>query len=176
MQKLQHLLLVAVAALRMVACTAEHDGTILSGTVNMTRSDGAQTGQTGFVFPEDTLLDAGPFTGACKIQRAPEGDTLSLWIERTEPDPFGLEAFGIVSPIEPAVEPGTATVSAEASGAAFEDLAGSCTVVFGGYDEYAGSVDIGLDCQGLAVQDGSASAGTVGLSASLSLDACEVSE
>ncbi len=168
--------LVAAAALRMVACTAEQDGTILSGTVNMTRTDGSETGQTGFVFPQDTLLDAGPFTGSCEIQRGSEGDTLSLWIQRTQPDPFGLEAFGIVSPIEPAVEPGKASVSAEASGVSFEDLEGSCTVVFGGYDEYAGSVDIGLDCGGLAVQNGSASSGTVGLSASLSLDACEVSE
>lgn len=176
MQKIQHLLLVAVAALRMVACAAEQDGTALSGTVNMTRSDGSQTGQTGFSFPEYTPLDAGPFTGECKIQRGAEGDTLSLWIQRTEPDAFGLESFGIVSPIEPAVEPGMASVSAVASGATFEDLQGSCAVVFGGYDGYAGFVDVGLDCAGLAVQDGSASTGTVGLSASLSLDGCEVSE
>lgn len=164
--KLHTFLFLAVGALRLAGCASEPDGTTVSGSVALTRESGAETGQTGFSFPDRTLLDEPPFAGSCTF----EDGVASIIIERTAPDAFGLSSFALELPLETPIEAGSAKVTAVVGGTTFQDASGSCVVGWTNFDETMGFLNLQLDCAALAGGD---SPETVGLSANLSLDGCE---
>ena len=168
--KLPTFLLFAIGSLRLLGCAAEPEGTTVSGSVQLTRQNGSETGQTGFAFPDRTRIDESPFFGSCSFDDASGAPVLLLTVERAATDPFGLSSFSLELPIDNSLEPGAAKVTAVAGGTVFEDASGSCTAQWSGYDAWAGAIDVYLDCSALAGAD---SAESVGLSASLSLDGCD---
>ena len=146
-------------------CSEEPSGTTVSGTVELTREAGSETGQTGFVFPDATRIDdGGAFAGSCVVDREAKPQVLSLTIERTSPDQYGLASFSVVA----ALEPGSAEVSAVAGGSALEDSSGSCTVAWTTRRPDIGRVDFTVGCDALTGGDEPTS-----LDASLSLAGCE---
>ena len=168
--KLPTFLLFAIGSLRLLGCASEPDGTTVSGSVQLTRVSGTETGQTGFVFPDRTRIDSSPFTGSCSFDDSGESSVLTLYVERTATDPFGMSAFSLELPIESPVAPGSAKVTVVAGGTTFEDASGSCVAQWSGYDAWIGNVDVTLDCSALAGGDAPES---VGLSASLALEGCK---
>lgn len=168
--KLSTFLALAIASMRLLGCASDPSGTTVAGSVQLSRTTGAETGQTGFVFPDRTLLEENPFYGSCSIEKTADGTVLSLLIERAQPDAFGLSSFALETPIETPIQPGRASVSATAGGTTFSDASGSCSLVWGDFHEEVGRIGVTLDCNALTGGSGSE---TVGLAVDLSLDGCK---
>lgn len=168
--KLSSFLVLLAASTRLLGCAADESGTTVSGSVQLTRSAGAETGQTGFVFPDRTLLELNPFYGSCAIDDTADGTLLTIYIERANPDAFGLSSFALELPVETPVLPGSAKVSAVAGGTTFDDANGSCEASWSRFDETIGRIDLWLDC---AAMTGGTAAESVALSADLLLTGCE---
>ena len=178
-------LVLSLASLRLFGCDGEPSGTTVSGSIELSRTSGGEVGQTGFTFPEDTLLDGGPFVGSCQVEDVGGVQILSLSIDHTAPDAFGLASFSLEAALDGAPAAGGVKVTAEAGGTTFEDAAGTCTLTFGDTEEghhghhdgdekrHRDRFDLVLSCSSLA---GAPAGETVALSANLSLDECEPAE
>lgn len=168
--KISSFLVLLFASTRLLGCASEESGTTISGSVQLTRVNGAETGQTGFVFPDRTLLEMNPFYGSCAIDDTADGTRVTVYIERADPDAFGLASIALDVPVETPVAPGSAKVTAVAGGTTFDDANGSCEVGWGRFDESIGRIDLRLDCGAMT---GGTDAETVSFSADLLIDGCE---
>jgi hypothetical protein len=167
--KISSFLVVLFASARLLGCAEEESGTTVSGSVQLSRTTGSETGQTGFVFPDTTMLEMNPFYGSCTIEDTADGTIVSVSIERVQPDEFGLSSFTFEAPVETPVAPGSAKVTAVAGGTTFSDANGSCEVGWGRFDRSIGRFDVYVDC---AAMSGGAAAETVTFNADLLLSGC----
>ena len=163
-------LLALVIASLLAGCASDPAGTTVSGSVQLSRTSGSETGQTGFVFPDATFLEENPFYGSCTMEDTGDGLLLSLQIDRAAPDAFGLASFSLELPADKAYEPGSAKVSAVAGGTTFADSTGSCEVLWSAFDPSSGRADVRLDCGAMS---GGAPTETVTLAVDLAIDGCK---
>ncbi len=169
MKKLFAFLPVVVGGLWVAGCESEtyEDTTVVTGDIALTRVSGAESGETGFTFPDRTRINQGGFDGYCAVHSGEQGQTIDLFIQRTQPDQFGLASFELEMPFASELPPGSAQVTAEAAGTTYEDTTGSCSASWNGLNEITRVFDFNLDCAALTGADPSQ---TVGLTASLWVD------